>query len=132
MAKVAWSVITLPKVKGGLGIVDPVDQCRALLSKLIVRGFLPGTEIWKTLLRDRIAQCAPVVGQPWKKEVRWIFNKERKIHCRRKWEVALLMVFGEHGVRSGKDYFIQGMRVKRNFSDNRLFGILGLLWQMAR
>ena len=90
MAKVAWSVITLPKVKGGLGIVDPVDQCRALLSKLIVRGFLPGTEIWKTLLRDRIAQCAPVVGQPWKKEVRWIFNKDQKIHCRRKWEDSFI------------------------------------------
>ena len=90
MAKVAWSVITLPKGKGGLGIVDPVDQCRALLSKLIVRGFLPGTEIWKTLLRDRIAQCAPVVGQPWKKEVRWIFNKDQKIHCRRKWEDSFI------------------------------------------
>ena len=35
-------VITLPRSKGGLGIIDPVDQSRALLSKLIIRGFTLG------------------------------------------------------------------------------------------
>ena len=37
-AKVAWPVITLPTPLGGLGIVDPACQSRALLGKLIVRG----------------------------------------------------------------------------------------------
>ena len=36
---------TLPRSKGGLGIIDLVDQSRALLSKLLVRGFTSGQEI---------------------------------------------------------------------------------------
>ena len=35
-AKVAWSVITLPTSQGGLGIVDPIEQSKALLAKLVV------------------------------------------------------------------------------------------------
>ena len=40
-AKVAWPVITLPTSQGGLGIVDPVCQSKALLGKFIVRGLFP-------------------------------------------------------------------------------------------
>lgn len=38
----AWPVITLPTVLGGLGLVDLASQSRALLGKFIVRGMLPG------------------------------------------------------------------------------------------
>ena len=69
-AKVAWGVITKPKAKGGLGIVDPVDQSRALLVKLVVRSFMPGEEWWKQLLHNRMSLCAPEVGRPWKGKVR--------------------------------------------------------------
>ena len=85
-AKVAWSVIVKPQSAGGLGIVDPIDQSRALLGKLVVRGLLPGNELWKTLLMERIVACSPIVGQPWKKEVRWIFQPQIHIRCARKWE----------------------------------------------
>ena len=44
-SKVKWDVITLTCSKGGLGIIDPIDQLRALLTQLIVRGFTPGLEI---------------------------------------------------------------------------------------
>jgi hypothetical protein len=40
-AKVAWLVITLPTSQGGLGIIDPVDQSKALLTKLVVRSVQP-------------------------------------------------------------------------------------------
>ena len=43
-AKVAWSAIVLPIEQGGLGIVDPACQSRALLGKFVVRGLLPGPE----------------------------------------------------------------------------------------
>ena len=59
-AKVAWPVITLPTALGGLGIVDPACQSRALLGKLIVRGLLPGAEPWKEFLVHRLSRCTPV------------------------------------------------------------------------
>ncbi|KAI5078103.1 hypothetical protein GOP47_0007927 [Adiantum capillus-veneris] len=63
-AKVAWPVITLPTAQGGLGIVDPACQSRALLGKLVVRGLLPGTEPWKELLLQRMGRCTPAGRWP--------------------------------------------------------------------
>ena len=40
--KVAWCTLITPKQHGGLGIIDPLDQCMALLAKLIVCVLLPG------------------------------------------------------------------------------------------
>ena len=85
-AKVAWGVIIKPKSLGGLGIVDPVDQSRALLAKLVVRSFLPGNEWWKQLLHYRMPECGPMIGKPWSLEVRWIFNSELKLRCTRRRE----------------------------------------------
>ena len=85
-AKVAWNILIMPKSTGGLGIVDPVDQTRALLSKLVVRGLQPDTEKWKLMLKERIYTCAPIMGQPWKKELRWIFYPWRRIPYTRRWE----------------------------------------------
>ena len=45
LSKVKWDVITLSGSRGGLGIIDLVDQSRALLSKMLIRGFTPGQEI---------------------------------------------------------------------------------------
>ena len=35
-ARVAWSVITLPLAQEGLGLIDPAEQSRAFLGKLVV------------------------------------------------------------------------------------------------
>ena len=51
-AKVAWSTLTLPKSKGGLGLIDPENQSKAMLAKLLVRGLLPGNETWKMILQS--------------------------------------------------------------------------------
>jgi hypothetical protein len=61
-AKVAWSVITLPTSQEGLGIIDPVDQSKALSTKLVVRSLQPCEEPWKLLLKRRMVLCSPTVG----------------------------------------------------------------------
>ncbi len=85
-AKVAWSIITLPTSSGGLGIIDPVAQSKALLAKMVVRSLQPGEEVWKTLMKRRMSLCSPVVGGPWKSDIRWIFNKDMKLKCSLQWE----------------------------------------------
>ena len=35
--KVAWAVLIAPRQNGGLGLVDPEAQCKALLSKFVYR-----------------------------------------------------------------------------------------------
>ena len=83
-AKVAWPVITLPTSMGGLGIVDPACQSKALLGKFIVRGLLPGVEPWKDLLLQRIQHYSPATGGPWQPELRWIFTEMRRVGLSRK------------------------------------------------
>ena len=85
-AKVSWSVISLPTACGGLGIVDPACQSRALLGKLIVRGLMPGEEPWKELLLYRIQRCTPTTGGPWQPETRWIFTEMRRVGITRRCE----------------------------------------------
>ena len=41
IAKVAWNVLIQPKSNGGLGLIDPLMQLRALLTKFVIRGLLP-------------------------------------------------------------------------------------------
>ncbi|MCO5573785.1 hypothetical protein L7F22_027559 [Adiantum nelumboides] len=48
--------------QGGLGIVDPEIQSRALLTKLIVRGLFPGNEPWKMLLQSDLDTVTPTYG----------------------------------------------------------------------
>ena len=54
------------KKQGGLGLVDPVHQSKALLSKLLVRSLQPRPELWRLLLRDRAELWCPRNGGPWK------------------------------------------------------------------
>ena len=85
-AQVAWETITLPQSKGGLGIIDPIKQSKALLAKLVVQSLLPRDEVWKKLLLNRMAKNSPVIGKPWKEEMRWIFNEELQLKNSNKWE----------------------------------------------
>jgi hypothetical protein len=43
-AKVKWDSLVLPSSNGGLGIIDPKAQSKALLAKLLVRGLSLGCE----------------------------------------------------------------------------------------
>ena len=63
-AKVAWTTIILPKSQGGLGLIDLESQSKAMLAKIIVRGQLPGSEIWKLLLKSRLEEMVPKDGGP--------------------------------------------------------------------
>ena len=63
-----------------------VDQSRALLSKLLIRGFTPGKEIWKVLLLNRCSDCSPQLGAPWSKDVNWIFRENFRVPAANKWE----------------------------------------------
>ena len=78
-AKVAWSTLTLPKSKGGLGLIDPENQSKAMLAKLLVRGLLPGNETWKMILQSRIEGLLPKNGGPWQPCIRWAFLKGGRV-----------------------------------------------------
>ncbi len=43
-AKVKWDSLTFSATQGGLGIINPKAQSKALLAKLLVRGLAPGGE----------------------------------------------------------------------------------------
>ena len=58
----AWDVVICPTKRGSLGIIDPICQSRAMMVKFIVRGLLPGPELWKAMLFFHMRQCAPKEG----------------------------------------------------------------------
>jgi hypothetical protein len=72
---VKWDTLTLPIVKGRLGIIDPKSQSEALLAKLLVRGLAPGGEPWKELIRHHADQTRlPIHGKgPDTTDIHWIF-----------------------------------------------------------
>ena len=84
-AKVAWTVVTRPLAEGGLGLIDPIEQSRAFLGKLVVRSLLPGSEPWKELLLQRIHASAPPSGGQWTLDIRWIFIEMRRSGLGRGW-----------------------------------------------
>ena len=49
-AKVAWLTLTTQFSDGGLGLVDPDSQYKALLAKIVVRDMLSAQGIWSELL----------------------------------------------------------------------------------
>ena len=65
IAKVAWSVLIQPKHKGGLGLIDPFMQSKALLVKHVVRCLLPGQELWKKLWMCHLYKFKPSIGGQW-------------------------------------------------------------------
>jgi hypothetical protein len=78
-AKVAWSSFILPKKCGGLKLIDPETQMKALLVKLFMRGLLPGPAPWKSLLLHRINSLSPKRGGNWPPNTHYILfaNKTR-------------------------------------------------------
>ena len=76
VAKVAWSILIQPKQKGGLGLIDPFMQSKALLTKHVVRSLLPGQELWKKLWMQHLYKVKPSVGGQWKDSLRWFFNAD--------------------------------------------------------
>ena len=76
VAKVAWSILIQPKQKGGLGLIDPFMQSKALLTKHVVRSLLPGEELWKKLWIRHLHKVKPSVGGQWKDSLRWFFNAD--------------------------------------------------------
>ena len=73
VAKVAWDVLVMPKSQGGLALIDPLMQSRALLTKFVVRGLLPGTEAWKGMLLNQLMQLSPKTGGKWLPSLKWMF-----------------------------------------------------------
>ena len=74
VAKVAWSVLIRPIREGGLGLIDPLLQSKALLAKHVVRGFMPGNELWKKLWLLSLRNIKPTIGGQWQDSFRWLFN----------------------------------------------------------
>ena len=74
VAKVAWSILIQPKQKGGLGLIYPFMQSKALLTKHVVRSLLPGEELWKKLWIRHLHKVKPSVGGQWKDSFRWFFK----------------------------------------------------------
>jgi hypothetical protein len=74
-AKVKWETLVLPTAHGGLGIIDPKAQSKALLAKLFVRGLEPGGEPWKELLRHRANQVKLLFHDlgPSTHDINWMF-----------------------------------------------------------
>ena len=48
-AKVAWTTIIKGKSEGGVGLIDPVVQTKALLGKLVVRSLQLSEASWEIL-----------------------------------------------------------------------------------
>ena len=63
-ARVAWCCLIKAKNQGGLGLVDPIHQSKALLGKLLVRSLQPGPELWKLFRRDRADLLVPEEWRP--------------------------------------------------------------------
>ncbi len=83
-AKVKWDTLVLLTIKGGLGIIDPKTQSKALLAKLLIRGLAPGGEPCKELLRHKADQVRlPVHGLgPNTQDINWLFSAHNsKDHC---------------------------------------------------
>ena len=45
-SKVAWKVIISPPHECGLGLIDPMFQCKTLLEKFVVRSMMPASKEW--------------------------------------------------------------------------------------
>ena len=85
-AKVSWSTIVKPLDQGGLGIVDPLQQSKALMAKLVIRGLLPGSEPWKQLLFYELQRFCPKTGGDWTPSARWAFMEHNKLAIATSWE----------------------------------------------
>jgi len=82
--KVKWDTLVLPTPQGGLRIIDPKIQSKALLAKLLIRGLALGGDPWKELIRHKADQIRlPIHGKgPITLDINWLFAapKLKRIH----------------------------------------------------
>jgi len=64
--------------KGGLGIIDPKAQAKALLAKLVVHGLMSRTKPWKNLFRRRtnMLQLQGKTCFIMPPNISWLFSEE--------------------------------------------------------
>ena len=67
-----------PKINGGLGLIDPLMQSRALLTKFVIRGLLPGSKAWKGIFLNQLMQLTPKIGGAWSPSLKWLFLNDMK------------------------------------------------------
>ena len=61
--KVPWVVLIALRQNGGLGLVDPESQCKALLSKFLYIAMLPMQGVWSQLMMHRFSTiCLTIDG----------------------------------------------------------------------
>ena len=72
-------------------MIDPIEQSRAFLGKLMVKSLLPGLDSWKELLLWRIPVRTPPSGGQWGLDIRWIFVEMRRSRVRRGWADRFIM-----------------------------------------
>ena len=61
-AKVVWPIITSPKSRGGLSLIDSLPLYKALLAKFVVWGLQAWDDCWKMLLQLSFAYFSPRKG----------------------------------------------------------------------
>jgi len=73
--KVKWDSLTLPPLCGGLRIINPKAQSKALLAKLLVRGLSPKGKPWKEILKHHADQILLSVHNkgPRNHDINWFF-----------------------------------------------------------
>ena len=97
VAKVAWTVLIQPKRKGGLGLIYPFMQSKALLCKHVVRSLLPGEELWKKLWIRHLHNVKPSTGAQCKDRLKWFFNADFPLPKSNVGSLRFLMEYFEHG-----------------------------------
>lgn len=53
-SEVAWHKVVQAKLEGGLGVVDPALEAKALQAQWLLRSLTPGDEPWKGLVRYKL------------------------------------------------------------------------------
>mgnify|MGYP006973831138 FL=1 len=62
-----------PKSNEGLGLIDPLMQSRALLTKFVIRGLLLGSKAWRGTFLNQLMQLHSKTGGVWSSSLKWLF-----------------------------------------------------------
>ena len=76
-AKISWSMIVKSLDQEGLKIVDPLQQSKPLIAKLVIQGLLSGSEPWKQLLFYELQKFCPKSDRDRKPSFRWAFMEHK-------------------------------------------------------
>jgi hypothetical protein len=73
--RVNWDDCCIKRKNGGLGIIDPIDALKALLSKWIICAYMLGETNLQILLHHKLSQFQPVKRLTWPPNPTWAFVK---------------------------------------------------------